>query len=410
MNPQPQDGAQSRAEEAATPRSEPPAAAAAVTLPSAAPARPAAGQSVAAGFVGGAVAAAAVAGAILLWGPLADLPRRLDTMEANAGGAAPRSALDALDKRAAALEQKTGALAAALEPVARQSEAAEATAKEAAAKAAAATSLADQVKAASQRAALASPAGEPSADTTALAGRLDKLEGSLASLDSLGQRLSASEAGLAKLTAQPPATQAAADALAAKLATLQQQLGQTAQDEAQAAGPLVGLALLTRQDLAAGKPIGKPLQALKALGAPEADLAPLSAYADKGAPSTAELSASLADLMRRTAPKPAASTDITGSIWDRVATQASHLVKVHPVGQPAPVEDIAEVQSALAAGRLGDAMATWDKLPADIRQRTQPWADEARARLAAAQAADSLVASSVERLASASRTTGAPSR
>jgi hypothetical protein len=406
---EPQDGNRSRADEHAA--SDPAPLATRDVEPAGprdVPARPAAGQAVAAGFVGGAVAAAAVAGAMLLWGPLAELPRRLDAVEANAGAAAPRSALDALDKRAATLEQKAGALSAALEPVARQSEAAELAAKDAAAKAAAATSLASQAKSAAEAAPSAS-AGTPSTDAAAYAARLGTVEGSLAKLDSLGQRVAASEAGLAKLAGQPAASQAAADDLAAKLASLQQKLGQVAQDDAQAAGSLVSVALLTRQDLAAGKPLAKPLLALKALGAPGAELAALSVYADTAPPSTAELSASLADLMRRTAPKPAAP-ETTGSIWDRVASQASHLVKVHPVGQPAPVEDVAEVQAALAAGRLGDAVATWEKLPPDIRQRTQAWADQAHARLAAAQAADSLVASSVDRLASASPTTGAPSR
>jgi hypothetical protein len=404
---EPQDGDRSRADAHAAPEAaglETPATERAA-LPDA-PARPAAGQAAAAGFVGGVVAAAAVAGASLLWGPLADLPRRLDTVEASAGAAAPRSAIDALDQRAASLEQKTGALSAALEPVARQSQAAEAAAKDAATKAAAAASLAGQAAAGS---APAGTPGAPAADTAALAGRLDRLEGSLAKLESIGQRVSASESGLARLTAQPAASQAAADDLAAKLAALQQQLGHLAQDEAQAAGPIVSLAVLTRQDLASGRPLGKPLQGLKALGVPDAELAPLSVYADKGAPGTAELSRALADLARRTVPKPAAP-DITGSLWDQVASQASRLVKVHPVGEPAPVGDVAEVQAALASGRLGDALAIWEKLPADIRQRTQPWADEAHARLAAAQAADSLVASSVDRLASASRTTGAPSR
>jgi hypothetical protein len=373
------------------------------TGPAAAERSPGAGPAVAAGFVGGAVAAAAVAAGVLLWGPLSDLPARLSAVESATSGAAPKAGLDAIAARASALEQKTSELTAALDPLARRSQAAEAAAK-------AAADVANQAKAAAQSAAAAPASGGAApAGGSAVDERLGKIEAGLASLDELRQRLGTSETTLAALASKPAASQASTEDLAAKLAAVQQQVGQLGQPDD---GAVVGLAVLARQDLAAGQPLGRPLKALAALGVGDSALKPLAPYAEKGAPGAAQLAASLAELLRQTAPKPAAP-EATGSIWNRVTAEASTWVKVHPVGQPAPSAAdaaFAPVQRALAADRIGDAVAAWEALPEAQRSRTQAWADEARTRLAAAQAADSLVASSVDRLAAGSRTTGAPSR
>jgi hypothetical protein len=88
-------------------------------------------------------------------------------------------------------------------------------------------------------------------------------------------------------------------------------------------------------------------------------------------------------------------------------------VRIRPVGEPAgekPGAIGARAETALKRGDLAAALKDLDTLPAESKGAVQPFVDRLRARVAAGQAADSLVAAAVEQVIAATASSGVPTR
>ena len=70
------------------------------------------------------------------------------------------------------------------------------------------------------------------------------------------------------------------------------------------------------------------------------------------------------------------------------------VVRVTPVGEMAgddPAAIVSQIVGALGRGQIGAALGAWERLPEPARQASQAWANAAKARLAADQAARAVV-------------------
>jgi hypothetical protein len=332
----------------------------------------------------------------------ADLAARLDRIEKSPP--ASSVALVALDKRVGALEaalargpDKTigdayGQRITALESAALSAKAAadanEGSLAEAqAARADAAKALA--LAASAAQGANGAPAAQagPSEQANALEGRIGKLEAGLAALDRppvdlapVNQRIDKLESVLAapKSETRAPAESVAPSRDWAALAVVAQALGDR---------------------LRAGAPFAPEQAALERLGADPARLTALKPLAEKGAPTTTALASDFA----RIAPSLlAAGPTKSGGAIDRLFANMSKVVRVTPVGEIAgddPAALVSQIGAALERGRLGPALAVWERLPEAARQASQEWAGEAQARLAADQAAQGVVDDAIAGLA-----------
>ena len=267
-------------------------------------------------------------------------------------------------------------------------------------------------------------------------------------LDALGRRLSALEASggdakaaldearaaradaakaLAAAQAAPPSTNAAApaepSALEPRLAALDElalstrklgQLGATgaapksdarvamAKGASENAASVAVLALSLEQRLAAGAPFAAELTALSQLGVGGDALAPLKPFAELGAPSLASLAASWAKVEPAVA---AAAPPPERSGWDRLLDHIRALVRVRRVGEATGSDEseppVARVGAALDRGDLAAALEGYGRLPEASRAAGAAWADAAKAREAAAEAASGLRADAIGGLAAA---------
>ena len=334
----------------------------------------------------------------------ADFAARLDRLEK--GAPASSAALVALDGRVGALEaaparepDKTladayGQRIAALESAALSAKAAAdanagSLAEAQAARVDAAKALALATSAAQN--ASGAPAAQVGAteQANALEGRIGKLEAGLAALDRppvdlgpVNQRIDKLEGALAapKSETRAPAESVAPSRDWAALAVVAQALGDR---------------------LRAGAPFAPEQAALERLGADPARLTALKPLAEKGAPTTTALASDFA----RIAPSLlAAGPTKSGGAIDRLFANMSKVVRVTPVGEIAgddPAALVSQIGAALERGRLGPALAVWERLPEAARQASQEWAGAAKARLAADQAAQGVVDDAIARLAAA---------
>ena len=299
------------------------------------------------------------------------------------------SALQALDKRIAALEQKpapapvpaaTGASADAVAALDKRIAALEADVKSARAEAAQARTLAQQNPAPAQRsgepvAPTPRPAPEPppAVNIAPLEARIAETERKLAALES-------SLAG-AKTEIRATQTESAEASTGASRATV----------------PVVAQALL--QALDRGQPIATEIGALRNLGVEPQKLAALDAAA-RGLPTAAQLRdqfGPLAPAIARFGEAPAQE----GSITDRLLRSAASLVKVRPVGETAgdaPAAIASRIEGALGRGDLKAALAAWKSLPEGARGPSAAWASALENRIKADEAARAIMTEAVERL------------
>jgi len=148
-----------------------------------------------------------------------------------------------------------------------------------------------------------------------------------------------------------------------------------------------------------GRPYGKELDALKALGAEPETIAKLSPMATQGAPTPATLKdgwdAVQGDVLAAVKPPEA------GGALDRLAASARALVRVRRVGAVQgddPAAIVSQVDAALAAGDVATALAAWDRLPDTGKDPSRDWASSAREEVDAAAAAQSLVGRAIATL------------
>jgi len=295
----------------------------------------------------------------------AALDKRLATLET---GAVKANALDALGRRIGALEASGGDVKAALD----------------AARADAAKALA------AAQAASPSTDAAPPAELSALEPRLAKLEADLAAADA---RLNQNDALSERLAKLEGATGAApkSDARVA-----------IAKSASESAAAVAVSALSLEQRLAAGAPFAAELAALSQLGVGADALAPLKPLAESGAPSLPALTANWAKVEPAVA---AAAPPPERSGWDRLLDHMRALVRVRRVGEAAGGDasdpPVARIGAALERGDLAAALDAFAQLPEASRAAGAPWADAAKARVAAAKAASALRADAIVGLAAA---------
>lgn len=270
--------------------------------------------------------------------------------------------------------------------------------------------LADRVGKLEQRPAAAGN-GNASVDVSALTQRIDALEKRPAATPDTGAAASAAEAQKAladrlaaleqKVTAASGNAQAAqelrgeVDALKQQVTSVNQAVSER-QDAATAAQALVLAAGQLRASLSGGQPFQQDLQAVRALNIADAGVTqPLDAvapYAAKGIPTRAQLSDRFQPLAGEIV---RAEIRGEGNSWiDSAVGKLSTLVTVRRegggvVGTTADAV-VARAEAALAAGNLAKAVEELSTLQGPAAQTAAPWLADAKARVAADQAARQL--------------------
>lgn len=310
--------------------------------------RPQRGLPMALGFAGGLAGGAIIVLLLMFVGPLADAPDRIAALEGAVGDKATRRTVDALDKRVATAESAAQALRTDIDSLQRR------------------------------------PALAPS-DLSPLTQRLDRLDRAVAQL---ATRPAEGDGAAAQAPVQlPPVVIAGRESAA------------------------LAVAMLVRDAVGRGTPYAREIAALEASGLQPDAIVKLKPLAAEGAPTPAALASAFAPLAVKlaTVPEPPPSAG-----WaDRLTAWASRVVKVRPVGNAAgddPAAIGARTEAALRRGDLAAAQTALASLPASSRSTVQSFADRLVARVAAGQAADSLVAAAVDQVIAATASTGVPAR
>jgi hypothetical protein len=169
----------------------------------------------------------------------------------------------------------------------------------------------------------------------------------------------------------------------------------------QDAAALAVVAGSLRQQIDRGAPFTREVSALEKLGAEPARLAKLKPLAAAGAPSTARLAQEfgpVSSAMLRAA-RPA-RTD--GDIMDRLARSAASLVRIRPAGESTGEDApalVGRMEGALQRGDVTEALALYDRLPAEMKEPARDWATRARQRVDAEAAARGLLDEALDNLA-----------
>jgi hypothetical protein len=225
-----------------------------------------------------------------------------------------------------------------------------------------------------------------------------------------GERADAASAA-AKQTAQSAqsAAQSAVsrndlDALANRIAALDRQI--TALGNATAQRPTSTADRTARAALAAealraaverGAPYQAELAAVKSLGLPAADVAPLDPFAASGVPSAAALGRELAQLTPSLQHATGAPPS-NASFLARLEDNAKSLVHVTPVSAPPgddPASVIARLDIDAVHADIAGALADFGRLPQPLQKLAAPWVQKANARSAAIAAAHHIAADAV---------------
>ncbi|RBP10599.1 hypothetical protein DFR50_11885 [Roseiarcus fermentans] len=298
---------------------------------------PGAGLALVSGAVGGAIVAALAAGYFLQFPPKGELSES-DLSRL----AAVETAVGHDSAAIAGLDKRIGALEAAKAAAPKNDEGAEAV----------------------------------SAEIPALAARLDKLEKEppAPDLSALTSRMQKLEDAVAAAKAPEPGGNPAAVAIVAET---------------------------IRDKLATGAPYTAELSALTGLGVDPAKLAALKPLAG-GAPTTNALAASFQSvepkLFAAIAPKE------TGTVAERMLAHVRSLVQIRDVGEVQgddPQAVASQVLGDLRRGDLGAALAAFAKLPEPARDAAAGFAADAKSKLEAIAAAQSIRDAAVARLAEA---------
>lgn len=220
-----------------------------------------------------------------------------------------------------------------------------------------------------------------SEQVTALEGRIDELG---EEMKALRERL---ESPKSETRAAPEATAPAKP---------------SASSEGPAAVVVVAYAL--QRDFEAGRPYAVETKALTRLGADPAALAALTPFADKGAPTAAQLKADFAPAAKRIH---ALESGDTGDIAQHLMKGASKLVRVRPSGQAPSAEaqtveeKVGHIEAALNHGDLAQANAIFATLPEAAQNEAKDFGATLRARIDAGRAADDLLHGAIAALGAA---------
>jgi len=229
------------------------------------------------------------------------------------------------------------------------------------------------------------------------------------------ERAAAAEKAVAELrdSVQSARQQASNAVDAGQLAAVQQRLAAleqamkdahdriTAQSSADKAARLALSAAALRDAVERGAPYQAELAQARALGADEAALAALAAFAASGVPGRQALAHALGDLVPALA-KAAGIDEAPSGFIERLQANASKLVRISPVNAP-PGDRAADVLARLeveaAHGDIAAALADIGKLPETARQQAADWVSKAAAREAALAAARKFAADTARGLA-----------
>jgi hypothetical protein len=212
------------------------------------------------------------------------------------------------------------------------------------------------------------------------------------------ERVAALEAGIPTLRREVEATAAAAKAAETRIAALDSARSQ-ASGVGQRAALVVGIGAL-RAAVDRGGPFAQELRTAQALGLSAEAARSLTAAAERGLPTQAQIAqrfAALAPSLAKAAPAGSAPA----GLFDRIAAGAQNLVRVRPIGEAAGDDVptvVSRVETKLGRGDLAGALADFDKLAEPVRAIGASWAAEARARLAADEALRRLGADAVQSL------------
>ncbi|MCJ2092286.1 translation initiation factor 2 [Methylobacterium sp. J-072] len=218
----------------------------------------------------------------------------------------------------------------------------------------------------------------------------------------------AAEAGQAQAAEATKAVDRRLQEQADKIAALDKGLAQRAEVSTVQAALRVVVADRVASALAAGMPYAEPLATLRNLdpGA-EAQAAALAPFAEKGAPTTAQLANAFRPVAEQIAAKRrsqrAKSAAETGDFRTKLLSMADGLVQVRKVDAAAPApeesdEPEAKVQAALDRGDLPAASAAFAALPAEARDQAGDFAAKLKARAAAEEAVRTLLAGAFKAL------------
>ncbi|QJE73212.1 hypothetical protein HHL28_09030 [Aerophototrophica crusticola] len=232
------------------------------------------------------------------------------------------------------------------------------------------------------------PAGGAGVDP-ALAGSLDSLRGRIVALEAAAQRQQALEQAVGELSRQA------------------QEIAGQVTNAAQGASEAEALVLAAGQlqsALAAGRPYSAELRAVEALAGRWPDLAPaleaLRATAGVGLPT----SVALYDRFKALAPEVVRADRLRQDAgWvDQTLGRLSTLVTVRRASGEVAGDTVdailARAEAAVDKGDLGKAVAELDTLQGPAAEVAAPWLAEARARVAAEQAAAAVADLAVARL------------
>ncbi|CCJ07604.1 COG4223 family protein [Methylocystis sp. SC2] len=285
----------------------------------------------------------------------------------------------AIESQNAAIESQKAAVAALHVRV----DSAEELAQRALRAAESAEAAANAAKSAAEAAAKASPATAATAATAEQGGALTANEQVTAlegRIDELGNETKALRE---RLESSKGETRAAPEATAA-----------TAAKTPDGPAAIVVVAYALQRELEAGRPYALETKALARLGADPAALAALSPFAEKGAPTAAQLKADFAPAAKRIH---ALESGASGDLTEHLMKGASKLVRVRPSGQ-APTteaqtveEKVAHIEAALAHGDLAQANAVFAALPEAAQNEAKDFGATLRARVDAGRAADDLL-------------------
>ena len=191
---------------------------------------------------------------------------------------------------------------------------------------------------------------------------------------------------------------AAIEAREAPMATMAQR--------SQAAG-LAVVAQSIAQAVDQGAPFESGVAAAASLGAEPGKLAPLQAVAKTGAPTARSLARLWAGAS--SAALDALQQPEGDQGWlDKLKAGAARVVRVRPVGEASgedPAALAARIEAALGRGAVGEALASWMKLPEPARTASQAFGVAAGQQVAAQEAARALTSGALADLA---RSKGAP--
>jgi hypothetical protein len=225
------------------------------------------------------------------------------------------------------------------------------------------------------------------------------------------KRADAAAAAVAELPKIPQAgaPRAEIDALAKRIAELEQNTKKLETELGRRAGSIGGDPALRRLAVATalnsavdrGAPFAAELDAARALAPEPKALAPLAAFAASGIPGTDALARELAALIPRLA-KAAGTTAGDGGVLDRLKANAEKVIRIRPIDEPPgddPAAVIRRIEARAEQRNLAGAVAELAKLPASARALAKEWVAKVAARDAAIEASRRYVAAALAAIA-----------